>query len=114
MFAAGRILRNRCESAANGEVVGGLSLFVKRTKKKRRPFRCYFPFVWQAVLASFIGVTIIIGGTIMCAIGYNAAQFSNEHTDVQTDVPDNATEKRTSSGWPSASEKLNKKGSEQV
>jgi len=77
MFAAGRIIRNRRESSINGVIGGGaLSQFGQRPKKKPRKFRCYVPFVWQALLATGIGMVIIAVGTVMCVIGYHAGQFT--------------------------------------
>lgn len=74
MFAAGRILRNRRESSLNGQAgVGGI-FAPRRPKKEKRKFRCYVPFVWQALLATTIGMMVIAGGTIMCIVGYQAGQ----------------------------------------
>ena len=116
MFAAGRILRNHRESGANGEVVGGLSLFVKRPKKKRKPFRWYFPFIWQALLACFLGAVVIIGGTTMCAMGYNAGQLPRE--DQIPNIPiycqSNITEKELTTELKTASGNSNQEDRKQV
>lgn len=74
MFNAGRILRNlnRRESLATGRAS---FLAAKVVKKEKRKFRCYVPFVWQALTATCLGLIVIVVGVGLCVVGYYADRF---------------------------------------
>lgn len=74
MFNAGRILRNlnRRESLAPGRAS---FLAAKVVKKEKRKFRCYVPFVWQALTATCLGLIVIVVGVGLCVVGYYADRF---------------------------------------
>ena len=71
MFNAGRILRNlnRRDSLAPGRTS---LLAAPVVKKEKRKFRCYVPFVWQAMTATCLGLIVIVVGIGLCVVGYYA------------------------------------------
>jgi len=78
MFSAGRILRQnrRLSSLPAGSLTGAPA--AKPRRKEKRKFRCYLPFMWSALAMSFVGILIIVGGTVMCIAGWYLGHFDDE------------------------------------
>lgn len=72
MFTAGRILRNLNRGDPNAGPVNSVLIPQPRKMKDRRKFRCYVPFVWQALMATCIGFLVILIGIALCVVGYYA------------------------------------------
>lgn len=77
MFNAGRILRNlnKRDSIAPRSTFASTSKAKK--KKPKRKFRCYVPFVWQAMAAACAGVVVVAAGAGLCVVGYYADRMRN-------------------------------------
>src|SRR6218665_2537964 len=71
MFTAGRILRNLNRGDA-GPVNSVLISQPKKRMKDKRKFRCYVPFVWQALMATCVGFFVMLIGITLCVVGYYA------------------------------------------
>lgn len=77
MFNAGRILRNlnKRDSVAPRSTFASTSKAKKQ--KPKRKFRCYVPFLWQAMAAACAGVVVVVAGAGLCVVGYYADRMRN-------------------------------------
>ena len=103
MFAAGRILRHsrRLSSVPGGGILG---VAVRPRRKEKRKFRCYMPFMWSALVMSFVGITIIMGGTAMCVAGWYLGHFGSDDLVTTTTVVDQANVTDAVTGLPNVTE----------
>ena len=106
MFTAGRILRNINQ---RDSVFQPSSVLVSRPKKKRKKFRCYVPFVWQALTAACIGLVVVLVGVGLCIVGYHADRLMSimhddtplqpRHLNNYNDYDNNSEVNGTETAW---------------